>query len=277
MKYNYLEFPKVAIDNKLDFDRYLAFIESRPYREIKRIKGFHIHHVHPISLGGKDVKENKILLTIREHFIAHLILYNCGYPEMISALYLMTTSNRFEVKLSSRQFERLQEKYRKKQSVNYMGESNPNYGKGLFKEKNGMYHKHHSEEARNKMSKTKKERGSLKGEKNPRYGNSHSEISREKMSQSQKRLYQNGYQNPRKGVSLSEEQKKKLSEKAKERVRGKAGNSKKVKCIETGQEFDCIKTAAEIIYGSDKFDFRIQFSLKENKPKAGYSWMIILK
>ena len=55
-------------------------------------------------------------------------------------------------------------------------------------EKNNMYGKHHSEEARNKMSKIAKERI---GEKNGMYGKHHSEEARKKQSEARKRYLLN--------------------------------------------------------------------------------------
>ena len=32
------------------------------------------HHIIPKSMGGLDTKENLVVLTAREHYIAHLLL-----------------------------------------------------------------------------------------------------------------------------------------------------------------------------------------------------------
>ena len=91
------------------------------------------------------------------------------------------------------------------------GENNPNWG-GLSdetkkklsekakerlknKENNGMYGKHHSEETKEKISKS----SNNKGEHNPMYGKKHSEETKEKISKSLK------------GNLLSEETKEKIS------------------------------------------------------------------
>jgi len=52
-------------------------IESRQnLNRTKRIgDGYEIHHIIPKSLGGSDNKENLVLLTAREHYIAHWLLY----------------------------------------------------------------------------------------------------------------------------------------------------------------------------------------------------------
>lgn len=33
------------------------------------------HHIRPKSLGGKDIVDNLVLLTAKEHFVAHLLLF----------------------------------------------------------------------------------------------------------------------------------------------------------------------------------------------------------
>jgi len=35
------------------------------------------HHIVPRCMGGTDDKSNIVELTAREHFVAHLLLYNC--------------------------------------------------------------------------------------------------------------------------------------------------------------------------------------------------------
>lgn len=37
------------------------------------------HHIIPRSMGGKDTKENLVVLTAREHYIAHLLLTKCTF------------------------------------------------------------------------------------------------------------------------------------------------------------------------------------------------------
>lgn len=53
---------------------YWALIErARERGELKTHK-HHSHHVIPKCLGGSNGRENKVLLTIREHYIAHALL-----------------------------------------------------------------------------------------------------------------------------------------------------------------------------------------------------------
>lgn len=50
------------------------------------------HHIIPRSIGGKDSKENLVVLTAREHYIAHLLLTKCvkkSYRGKILCAYIM--------------------------------------------------------------------------------------------------------------------------------------------------------------------------------------------
>lgn len=58
-------------------EQYYRLCRSR--RELNRSKSdsyyYELHHITPKSLGGSDAPENLVLLTAREHYIAHLLLY----------------------------------------------------------------------------------------------------------------------------------------------------------------------------------------------------------
>lgn len=93
--------------NKHQVRRYINFIKSRQKREPTKAKGFHLHHIRPVSLGGTNEESNLIRLTIREHYIAHFILWKCGTEPMAKALLFMTNSDDLLHLKSSRSFERL--------------------------------------------------------------------------------------------------------------------------------------------------------------------------
>ncbi len=71
--------------------RYIRFIESRPKRVWKLKSGLVRHHILPVSIGGargfKAEPDNIIVLTNREHFIAHLILWKCYGSKMAQAFF----------------------------------------------------------------------------------------------------------------------------------------------------------------------------------------------
>lgn len=70
------------------------------------------HHVVPICLGGSDVESNLVLLTGREHYVAHLLLtkFKTGqdYYKCQHALGAMTTMKDLR-RLTSHQFEKCRE------------------------------------------------------------------------------------------------------------------------------------------------------------------------
>lgn len=74
------------------------------------------HHIIPKCLGGTNEKSNLVLLTSREHFIAHLLLHY-SYPnnnKLFFAINMMCNgcnrvrnSNKYKTAISSRMFEYL--------------------------------------------------------------------------------------------------------------------------------------------------------------------------
>ena len=75
--------------------------------------------------------------------------------------------------------------WRQQDSETHKGEKNPMHGKKG--ENNPCFGRHHSEEARKKMSAS--HIGIQKGEKHPLYGKHHSEEARKKMSEAKKAYY----------------------------------------------------------------------------------------
>ena len=67
---------------------YDNLIESRLFRGRKKVKndGFNKHHIIPKCMGGKDEENNYVLLTSREHIIAHMLLHRI-YPNNSSLSY----------------------------------------------------------------------------------------------------------------------------------------------------------------------------------------------
>lgn len=65
------------------------------------------HHILPRSLGGSDLEENIVLLTPREHFIVHILLWKI-YPnirQIAQAAILM--SNRHKNKVNSKVYSKI--------------------------------------------------------------------------------------------------------------------------------------------------------------------------
>jgi hypothetical protein len=99
------------------------------------------HHIVPKSMGGLNNKDNLVILTAREHFIAHILLYKIyKNQQMAYALCAMAMRTLKHIKITSRQYAYIREQY----SLAQKGKNNPNYGKK------------HSPESKEKISLTKK-------------------------------------------------------------------------------------------------------------------------
>ena len=77
-------------------------------RKKKKNDGYHNHHIIPKSLGGDNSKTNLVLLTPKEHFIAHLLLLMIyknennyeNYRKMAYAFWNMCGRNKLKTKNS---------------------------------------------------------------------------------------------------------------------------------------------------------------------------------
>lgn len=138
------QMPSVEDENLIHLNRYVKFINSRPVRKLRQ-RGFHTHHIYPKSMAKKNAIDdyngdwNLIELTPREHFIAHMILFYCGYTEMTYAFRRMCSKN----KISGAMYEKLQKKRAELSRVwflnyhkthNTSGVNSPLYGKERSRE-----------------------------------------------------------------------------------------------------------------------------------------------
>lgn len=96
---------------KKNYEDYVKWVKAQK-REKYRGVYYEEHHVKPRSLGGKDTKANLVLLTPREHFLAHYLLCKI-HPEgedhyrMVCAFNLFLTRDESEIVFhNSRAFER---------------------------------------------------------------------------------------------------------------------------------------------------------------------------
>lgn len=96
---------------------YDNLISSRKKLNREKGKGIYYekHHILPKCLGGKDEKENLVLLTAKEHFVSHLLLTKITTGnernKMIQALWLLSRSKQNKPKkiVSARQYSYIKE------------------------------------------------------------------------------------------------------------------------------------------------------------------------
>ena len=248
-----------SIRNSIWFRYYLIFIQQRRKRKpLVKVKydGCEYHHIVPRCYLPKKFwkdKDNIILLTTREHFIAHLILWRTFRDSSCTqAFEYMSTRKGYEERLNSRQFSQL--KVENKQ----------------FKKKRKRENFHHTEESKRKMSKS-------------HMGLSPSKETRKKISRSSqgRKLTEETKQKLR-SRKVTEETRKKLSESAKnqkptmlgkhhkEETKLKMSNSEKGKFVskETREKQSKSKKGRHWCHDPKTGENRMLFEL----PEEGWEW-----
>ena len=201
----------------------------------KRAKNRHLdsytesHHIVPRSLGGSDESDNLVNLTAREHFVCHWLLVKMTtgqeHHKMLNALRMMRAEKqgqqRYTTKITARVYESIKQEYAELQSKQFTGTGN------------GMFGKHHTQEAKDKirqknlgkkltLEQIEKLKKAITGKKKPPITDEH----RAKLSAAQ-----SGKNNPRYGVEVSDETRAKISEKAKGRKQSAETVQKKADAI----------------------------------------------
>jgi hypothetical protein len=203
---------------------YNSIIRSAKDKEITRenLKAqgnyFERHHIIPESSGGTNINENLALLTAREHYICHWLLYKINPTnENAFSWWMMSNNNGNKYheerkRQSSRKYEYARKAFSKHiTKVNKGRIHTPQARKNMAdaaKEKrsgknNWMYGRKHSEEHKAYLSEINT------GENNHFYGEIHTSEAREKMSVAAKT--RTGIKHSRYGKQHSEEAKHKLS------------------------------------------------------------------
>jgi hypothetical protein len=106
--------------------RYNKFIESCKGQDI--VQPYEVHHIVPRSMGGTNEPSNLIKLTLRQHYIAHWMLWKAYGGKMAHAFHFMSLCGKYK-KLNSRSYEKL----RMQALEIFGGEKNPWYGKKHLK------------------------------------------------------------------------------------------------------------------------------------------------
>lgn len=140
------------------------------------------------------------------------------------------------------------------------GESHPWWGR------------HHTQETKDKISQAKK--GKQVGEENPFYGKHHSVETRQKLKDKAKTQCA-GEGNPMYGKKHTEEAKRKMSEAKQHYIRGNHPGAQRVRCIETGQVFECMQDAAE--WAGVTIQSLSNYFTQNRKKCGNYTWEKISK
>lgn len=142
------------------YDNIIAKGKTRGNDKLKLDYYTEAHHIIPKSLGGTDEVSNLVLLTGREHFIAHLLLSKIhNNSKMNYALWMMCNSPGNKFKVHSRFYESSRIKH-------------SNYTSELFSGKE------RTEEHKRNLS------NALKGRVSPTKGKPRDDQTREKISNS---------------------------------------------------------------------------------------------
>ena len=150
------------------------------------------HHILPKCMGGSNKKSNIVLMPVRYHVIAHMVLSK-AYPDnqnlkiAVFCMFSVGHEKRFSElnkMFSSREIKEIRQKIAKETS----GENSPNYGlvrSEEFKEKvrQANIGKKASEETKKKMSDARS------GDRNPFFGKHLTEEKKRKMSETKKRKF----------------------------------------------------------------------------------------
>jgi hypothetical protein len=90
------------------------------------------HHVIPRCMGGSDAKDNIVLLTPEEHFVAHQLLMKI-YPNHSALIYaaLMMTVSSCTVKRTNKAYGWIKRKYHN-ECKKRLGQNNPSYGTAWY-------------------------------------------------------------------------------------------------------------------------------------------------
>lgn len=165
---------------------YDKLIETRKNRVIQEDVYYEKHHILPRSMGGNNDPENLILLTAREHFLAHWLLWRIYRNRSTACAFSMMSRGKI---CSSRAYKEIREAL----SISQM---NNTFWKNVDT---------------NKLSKSTSE-----------YNKKAWNLSKTERSEKARKIWEsrrkNGTHHRRKGIVISEEGRKNISKAAKNRI-----------------------------------------------------------
>lgn len=101
------------MDYKLVYNNIISRAISDNRKKINKDGSLECHHIIPTCVNGENIKSNKVLLTLREHYVCHLLLVKIYHKnrKLVLALNRMSYSKKEGYKLSSRSYANLKELY----------------------------------------------------------------------------------------------------------------------------------------------------------------------
>lgn len=203
-------------ESENQYNLLIEIARSRGLDKTKLQGYYEIHHIIPRSLSGSNNKDNLVLLTYKEHILAHMLL--CLINPKDKNMFL---SFSFLVELKSEHISENElnidlislEEIKSKRSDFMKGDNNPMKNPEIAKKVSdfkklqpGFFKgKHHSEETKQILSE-KTLSLNWKGENHPMYGRKHTEEVRKRISDKLR-----GENHPLFGKHLKDETKLKLS------------------------------------------------------------------
>lgn len=158
---NYLSIYNLIVSNAKSTDR-----RKRKHTDEKYVY-YEKHHIIPKCVGGTNDTQNLVLLTAREHFVAHQLLTKI-YPnehKLVFALRRMCSNSNTNHKRNNKEYEWIRKRIAKESSLMQKGKPGKGYkfpkGHTLSQgSNNGMSGKTHSQKTKDALSAIAIARGS---------------------------------------------------------------------------------------------------------------------